>query len=88
MPAKGFVVRADAAVSDEDSGIQMMIAQPFHSDYPPAPRVAEFAEPEAITYARRRRGDAGMVRFRSHVPLVKPSRRRKECKWPGHGSAG
>lgn len=27
--AKGFVVRADAAVSDEGFGIQMMIAQPF-----------------------------------------------------------
>lgn len=27
--AKGFVVRADAALSDEDFGIQMMIAQPF-----------------------------------------------------------
>ena len=27
--AKGFVIRADAAVSDEDFGIQMMISQPF-----------------------------------------------------------
>ncbi|MFO1152854.1 MAG: BamA/TamA family outer membrane protein [Rhodospirillales bacterium] len=27
--AKGFVVRADAAVSDQDFGIQMMVAQPF-----------------------------------------------------------
>ncbi|MCU0839610.1 MAG: BamA/TamA family outer membrane protein [Rhodospirillales bacterium] len=27
--AKGFVVRADAAASDEDFGIQMMISQPF-----------------------------------------------------------
>jgi len=27
--AKGFIIRADAAVSDEDFGIQMMISQPF-----------------------------------------------------------
>ncbi len=27
--ANGFIVRADAAVSDEDFGIQMMISQPF-----------------------------------------------------------
>ncbi len=27
--AKGFVVRADAAASDEDFGIQMTISQPF-----------------------------------------------------------
>lgn len=29
LSAKGFVIRADAAASDEDFGIQMMISQPF-----------------------------------------------------------